>query len=216
MPKTAHITPPQLSSELTTISLADFIAEASLEAGSLQDADLSGVNAPAISLDEVILERVSLAGARLEKLAANDLIAKNCDLSAARCSEISLLRSRLAAGRMTGLDCSRGLLKDVLFTNCKLNLVNFRFTKLTRVRFVDCVLTEADFMGAELTHVVFEGCVLERTIFARGSMKDVDLRGSQLVDIAGWQGLRGATIDGEQLAAAAPYLALELGIKVVN
>lgn len=163
-----------------------------------------------------MLEKVMLAHANLHKSTSRDLITESCDFSAARCTSASFQRTAIKAARMTGFDCSESSLKDVAFINCKLNLANFRFTKMKTVQFKDCILTDTDFVGARLTDVQFESCLLERTVFANCRLQNVDLRSSQLIDIKGWQFLKGACIDSVQLMAAALYLANELGIKVVD
>lgn len=210
------VQPPQLPSELDKIAGGDFVSEATLDASHLKDADLTDHLAWGVSLDEVKLEKVILAGAKLEKFGGSDVIMHACDLSAVQSSEISLLRTAINDSRATGFDCSKGTFKDVSFTGCKLDMANFRFAKLTDVAFVDCILTDADFMGAEFKHVSFENCLLERTVFDQATMQDVDLRTSQLIDLRSWQSLTGATIDNVQLMTAAPYLANELGIKVID
>lgn len=212
--KSLKVTPPQLPADLEIITADAFVTEATLEACQLQAGSVAGRQARAVSLDEVLLEHVILAGTNLEKLNARDLIAKRCDFSACRASEGSLLRSALSDCRMTGWDINKGLCQDVTFKNCKLDMTNFRFAKFTRVRFVDCVLTEADFLNAQLHEVSFENCLLERVIFSQCTMVKVDFRTSQLVAIQGWQHLKGAVIDDAQLMAAAPYLANEIGIIV--
>ncbi|HEX8762843.1 MAG TPA: pentapeptide repeat-containing protein, partial [Candidatus Saccharimonadales bacterium] len=120
--------------------------------------DATGIKAANVSIEESVIERVLFIEARLEKLSLGDVELKACDLSAARCSESSLIRVRFNGGRMTGVDFSRSTLKDVVFEDCKLDMVNFRFVKLTRVKFINCVLNEADFQAAELKEVMFEGC----------------------------------------------------------
>lgn len=211
-----NIAATQLPSDLADATPGQFVNEASLEACRFQGIDLSTITARAVSLDEVLLEKVVLVEAKLEKLAANDLLAKSCDLSAANISDASFLRTAFESGRMSGLDTNKSVFKDVRFQGCKLDLTNFRFTKLKNVQFVDCVLTDADFLGAELSHVVFENCELERTDFTQCKMHEVDLRSSQLLEVKGWQFLKGAIIDDVQLMSVAPWLANELGIKVVS
>lgn len=210
------IAPPRLATVLTDAGATSFISEASLETCRLENIDLTGKTARSVGLDEVMLVKVVLAETKLEKLSGRDIVARSCDLSAAQCSELSLQRASFEGGRMTGLDCSKGGLKDVVFTGCKLDMTNFRFTKLTRIKFIDCVLTDADFLGAEFLDVAFENCLLERTEFTHCKLKNVDLRSSQLIELKGWQYLKGAIIDGVQLMASAPYLANELGIKVMD
>lgn len=210
------ILPPQLPAALEPAEADEFISEATLEGCTFIDADWTGNIAYSVSFDEVTVERSTLVKAKLDTFTARDTIFKNCDFSAADCAEISLQRASLTCGRMTGWDCSKGIFKDVTFENCKLDMTNFRFAKFTRVRFVDCVMTDADFLGAALHEVKFENCLLERTDFNQCKLKAVDLRTSQLTDLKGWQHLKGAIIDNVQLMAAAPYLAGEIGITVLD
>lgn len=190
--------------------------EASLEQVSISHADASNKQLNNLSLDEVVFERVLLIEARLEKFSLSDGELKACDLSAARCSESSLIRVHIVGGRMTGVDFSRSTIKDVVFEDCKIDMANFRFAKLTRVQFINCQLNETDFQAAELNDVEFQASHLEKTEFGQCKIKNVDVRSSELVDIRGWQFLRGLKIDSTQLVTVAPQLALELGLKVVE
>ena len=115
---------------------------------------------------------------------------------------------------MPAVDFNKTTLHDVTFKGCKLDMANFRFSDLRRVKFVDCTLVEADFLGATIHEVTFESCTLEKTEFNQAKCKQLDLRTSELHEISGWSSLKGATIDGMQLAAVAPYLARELGLTV--
>lgn len=199
---------------LAAASISRLADEADLEQIIISYADASGLSAHGLSLDEAILERVLLTGAQLDKLSLADTEFKACDLSAAHCCESSLIRVRIAGGRMNGVDFSRSTIKDVVFEECKLDMANFRFAKLTRVQFLNCQLRETDFQAAELSGVRFQGSYLEKAEFGQCKIKNVDARSSQLIDIRGWQSLKGLTIDSMQLAAVAPQLALELGLAV--
>ncbi len=207
---------PQLPATLDTTEANQFVSEASLEAIRFEKADWTGLVANSVGLDEVVVEKSILVAVRLERFAVRDALFSNCDFSAAQCSEISLQRVCFKGGRMTGWDCNKGHFKDVIFENCKLDMINFRFTKLTRIRFISCMMADADFLGSELSEVNFENCLLERTDFSNCKLKGVDLRTSQLIGLKGWQYLKGATIDNVQLMSAAPYLANEIGISVFD
>ncbi len=204
--------PPQAGLELAQVR--QLKTEASLERIMLVHVDATGLRASNLSLDEAILEKVSLIEARLEKLRLSDAELKTCDLSAARCSESSWIRVRARGGRMAGLDLSRSVINDVIFENCKLDMANFRFAKLTRVQFTDCSMRETDFQMAELNDVVFQTSHLEKTEFHQCKLKAVDARSSELVGIRGWQSLKGLTIDSTQLVTIAPQLALDLGLVI--
>ncbi len=107
-------------------------------------------------------------------------------------------------------------LRRVVFTGSKLDSVNFRSAVLTDVTFEDCVLRDADFGGATLLRVSFAGCTLAGADFTKAACTEVDLRGARLEITAGYESLRGVTIDSGQLVALAPYLARHLGITVAD
>jgi hypothetical protein len=52
--------------------------------------------------------------------------------------------------------------------------------------------------------------------FTRAACTEVDLRGATLGITAGWESLRGVTIDSDQLVMLAPFLARHLGITVAD
>jgi uncharacterized protein YjbI with pentapeptide repeats len=199
---------------LDIIQLQQFMTDTSLEHVLLAHADLRNVQIKSLSLDESLLEKVVLAEARLTKLGVSDSKLQACDLSAARCSDGSFIRTHLVGCRMTGVDLSHCTIKDVVFEDCKLDMANFRSAKLTRVHFVNCTLVETDFLAAELHDVVFQSSHLEKVEFGQCKLRNTDARSSQLFDIRGWQSLRGLHIDSLQLASIAPQLALALGLVV--
>jgi uncharacterized protein YjbI with pentapeptide repeats len=206
--------PPAASLDIAEVR--QLATEASLTSVRLVGTDASGLRAPNMSIEEAVLEKASLLEARLEKLGLMDVELKACDLSAARCSESSFMRVRIVGGRMTGVDLNQGTLTDVVFEDCKLDMANFRAAKLTRVRFVDCSLVEADFQMAELTDVEFQNCHLEKVEFHQCKLKNVDARTSQLLDIRGWQSLKGLTIDPIQATVIAPQLAAAMGLVIAE
>lgn len=210
------ITAPRLPAHLEEANSRAFVPEATIERVRIEGGDLTGRSLPALSIDESKCNRLILTQSKLEKLVVRDCVINGCDLSAASSPELSLQRTSIAETRATGWDLSRGIIRDVTFDNCKLNLANFRFARLTNVRFVACMLTGADFLQSHLAKVQFDGCQLEQADFSHVSLKDVDLRGSEIIGLRGWHYLRGATISQTQLITAAPYLAAELGLVIAD
>jgi len=82
------------------------------------------------------------------------------------------------------------------------------------VTFDNCLLREVNFGGAKLRRVTFGASTLERADFTKATCTDVDLRGARLGISAGYDALRGTTIDSIQLVGLAPMFAHHLGIKV--
>ena len=86
-------------------------------------------------------------------------------------------------------------LRRVTFRDCKLDSVNFRSGTLTDVRFENCLLRDIEFGGSTLRRVSFGGSTLTQADFARVTCTEVDLRDAELGISAGYESLRGATID---------------------
>lgn len=199
---------------LTRIDESQMVPETSLEQVRLDTVDLGGRHIGNLSLDESVLEKVLLLEAKLDKISLLDVVMKSCDLSAAKCSESSMIRARFDGGRLIGVDLSRSTLKDVIFEDCNLNMANFRSAKLMRVHFINCTMHETDFQMAELRDVAFQASSLEKVEFAHCKLRNVDARSSRLFDIRGWQSLHGLIIDPVQLTEIAPQLAVELGLLI--
>ncbi len=120
------------------------------------------------------------------------------------------------AAALAGAQIYSAAMRRVTFRDCKLDSVNFRSAMLTDVRFEDCLLRDADFGSATLQRVSFSGSTLERAVFAKATCTKVDLRGATLGISAGFESLRGVTIDSVQLVGLAPLLAAHLGITVAD
>ncbi len=122
--------------------------------------------------------------------------------------------AEVVRGVASGVQWHDADVRRVHFEQVKLDAVNFRGAALTDVVFTECLLREVDFGGAKLTRVRFPGCTFEDADFSRAKLSDVDLRGARLHFKAGFDALRGATIDGGQLVELAPALAGYLGLKI--
>jgi uncharacterized protein YjbI with pentapeptide repeats len=117
---------------------------------------------------------------------------------------------------LAGVPAFSAALRRVTFRDSKLDSVNFRAGSLTDVTFENCLLRDPDFGGATLLRVSFPGCTLTGADFTKVTCTDVDLRRAELGISAGYESLRGATIDTVQLVGLAPFLARHLGITVAD
>ena len=104
--------------------------------------------------------------------------------------------------------------RGIRFTRCKLGYVNLRSAELLDVAFVDCTIDEIDLMDAAARRVSFDGCRIATLNASGAKLTDVDLRGADLGQVVGIEGLRGATISAEQLQLMAPAFAELLGLTV--
>jgi uncharacterized protein YjbI with pentapeptide repeats len=117
---------------------------------------------------------------------------------------------------LTGSTWMDGLFRDVRFSECRADLTRFRQCKLKSTTFENCDLRQADFQWADLNQVRFSGCNLTAAQFANASMTSVLIEDCVLDGVGGGTGLKGATIQGRNLASLAPSLALEIGILVTE
>jgi len=104
--------------------------------------------------------------------------------------------------------------RGIRFTRCRLGYVNLRAAELLDVAFVDCTIDEIDLMDATARRVAFDGSRIATLNTSGAKLTDVDLRGADLGQVIGLEGLRGATISIEQLQLMAPALAALAGITV--
>lgn len=189
-------------------------SDETIVSGSFRHEDITSVTAKNFSANELTFQRVSFSQAKLERTSFSDIEMSQCDLITTQCADASWRRVHITGSRCNGVQLQTGTFKDVTFSDCKLTMANFRFSKLTNVRFKNCSLDEADFYAATLTNVTFQNCSLTKTIFSDTKLKNVDLRSSDVLSISGIPSLKGAIIDSMQLVSLAPILALELGLIV--
>jgi uncharacterized protein YjbI with pentapeptide repeats len=208
------IAAPRLNAELVDAQLADLEEDNELIDATIAEQDGTSLVVLGLQLESVVLDKVTLTAAHFERINARDIILKRSEASSSSFSNGAINRALFDNCRMTGVDFNKTNLHDVVFRSCKLDMANFRFSDLRRVQFIDCSFVESDFIGALFYNVSFESCVLERTNFNQVTCKQLDLRTSDLYEISGWASLKGAIIDGVQLASVAPYLAQELGISI--
>jgi len=162
------------------------------------------------------LDRAVLTGSRLRSVALIDVVASGCEVSGADWTSARMRRVRFEGSRLAGLLLADAELDDVVFRDCKLTLASLNSARLRDVVFEGCELDEAFLGRGTMRAVRFDGCRLLRADFSGASLARVDLRGSELDPAGDVSGLRGAIIDGVQLAGLAGHLARAAGITVAD
>lgn len=177
--------------------------------------NLSGLDVETAEVEESKFVRANLSQTRLQRVIFTDVVFDTCDLANLNTSDSSLLRTEVTGGRLTGLTWANGLLRDVTFRECRMNLAAFRFSKLkSAVVFRDCDLTGANFQNAELADAQFAGCDLTGAQFSNAKMKGARFEECNLLDIVGVMSFDGATVKSSDALALAYSLASALGITV--
>jgi uncharacterized protein YjbI with pentapeptide repeats len=133
----------------------------------------------------------------------------NADFAGSRLSRVLFSNCR-----MTGVALANATLEDVVFRGCKLDLGNLRMAKLLQVTFEDCLLDDTDFNGSAIELSRFDRCKIHRCEFTGTRMREVDLRGSEIVLRGKATDLGGAIVSPMQLMELAEPLAHEARIRV--
>jgi uncharacterized protein YjbI with pentapeptide repeats len=128
----------------------------------------------------------------------------------------SLERVAVSDTRMTGLACTDGMLSDVTFDACKIDLTNWRFTRFDVVSFDRCNLSGADFGEADLRGASFTDCDLSGAQFSNARMAGARFRNCELEGIGGITSWQGAIVHPDDLMALSYVLAGALGIVVAR
>jgi uncharacterized protein YjbI with pentapeptide repeats len=144
-----------------------------------------------------------------------DAVVEHVDWANSRAPRSSIRRAELRLCRLTGSELAESQLTDVVFSDCRLDLVGLRFGKLERVAFRDCRMAECDFDGATLKDVVFERCDLREATFSAVSIERVQLEKCDLTALRGAESLRGARMPWSDVLQNGPLFASALGIKIL-
>jgi uncharacterized protein YjbI with pentapeptide repeats len=178
------------------------------------DTELAGRAAESVELSQCRFKGADLSGVGLQRAAVADCSFESSNLANLRAGRSSLIRSRLSVLRMTGFTWLDGVVKDVTFEECRLDLSSWRFTGFTSVVFANCNLARADFAGADLTGAQFLGCDLTGAQFSNAKMSGARFSGCTLIDIGGVTSWAGAVVRDQDLVALSYTLAAALGIRI--
>jgi uncharacterized protein YjbI with pentapeptide repeats len=159
---------------------------------------------------------VSFGGGQLRKSRFTEVSMLQVRFVATDLAETGWQDATLTGCALAGVQAFSAAARRVAFRGAKLDSVNFRGAAFADVTFEDCVLRDVDFGGATLLRVSFAGCTLADVDFTKVRCTEVDLRGASLGIQAGYESLRGATIDSVQLVALAPFMARHLGLTVAD
>jgi uncharacterized protein YjbI with pentapeptide repeats len=208
---------PRLSAGLTLRVLDAPIGDGD----ALSEAELSGVSCAGRHIDgleciDAVLRDPDMSGTELRDCTFRDTAFRNPNLATARILGGSLTRVAFDGGRLTGLQVAEADVRDVVWRGCGADMATFRHARLLHVSFQDCSLREADFSGMRGEVVRFTGCDLRGASFRHAELAGCEVRRCRLDDIEGVEGLRGASLEVDQLIDLAPALARAMGIGVLS
>ena len=145
-----------------------------------------------------------------------DAIVEGRDWANERSPRAKIRRAELRNVRLTGAELGESSISDVVFTDCRLDLVGLRNAALERVIFRDCRMDECDLYNARLSDVLFERCTLREATFSGVTLTRVELRGCDLAGLRGAEHLSGARLPFQDALENATLFATALGIELVD
>lgn len=176
--------------------------------------DLSARRAASVEFAQCRFEDTDLSGITIRGAVFTDCVFENSNLANLRAEKSSLVRAELSVLRMTGVQWTDGLLRDVRITESRLDLASFRFAECDRVVFERCNLAGVDFAGADLRGTQFIGCDLTGAHFSQAKMDGTRFSYCVLVNIDGVTSWNGAIVRSDDLMMLSYTLAAALGIRI--
>ncbi|MGI8800689.1 MAG: pentapeptide repeat-containing protein, partial [Solirubrobacteraceae bacterium] len=169
-----------------------------------------------VDLSETRLVDVDLSGARLGGMRLVDVVVDRGNLANLAAPEPSLWRVAISGARLTGAQWTRGMITDVVFRDCRIDLATFAGTTFERTTFDGCLLAQADFREALLRSVRFDGCDLTEADVTGLRIDRCELRGCTLNGVTGLERLRGAAMPWADVVGHAGLFAAALGIRTLD
>ena len=213
MPPLSAPAAPRLPARLTpgpeACGLEDALELTALE---LRGPRCEGRSAADARLEEVAVDGGDLRGAHLIDARLTDVVVREANLANMVIRGGSLSRVEIVRCRLTGLAIAETDVGDVVCRECAGDLAMLRHARLTRVTFESCTLRGADFMGARCDHVRFSDCDLTGASFAQAHFTGSEFVRCRMDDVEGVDGLRGTSMEVEQILTLAPAFAAALGI----
>ncbi|MCQ1948476.1 pentapeptide repeat-containing protein [Arthrobacter sp. zg-Y859] len=171
--------------------------------------ELRGAVFSECSLTGVSLDNADLTAARFMESTLENLYAP-----VLRAAKTSFRDVEISNPRLGSADLHSGSWNSVRVDGGKIDFLDLRDCSLTNVLFSDCIIGELDLEGARLNRVAFRDCRIDSMLLGGGTAVDADLRGSVFRSVGKIDGLKGFTVDEEQLMLLAPLFAAELGLRV--
>lgn len=205
---------PPASLTLATSPEHDLDNEATFRQIGFTDIDLTGQEADTVEFEQCRFTHASLAGVVLDRAAFTDCLVENSDWANLKATKSGMHRVQLSTVRLTGLQWIDGVLRDVAFADCRMDLTTLRFTSLKDVAFADCNLTRADFTNADMRGAQFTGCDLSGAQFANAECAGTRFIRCDLSGVGSVTSLAGATVSATDLVALSYALAGALDITI--
>jgi uncharacterized protein YjbI with pentapeptide repeats len=207
---------PDLPTSLVPRSVSGLTDGEEFAQGELVAVNWKEVRAAGLRFDAVAIRDADLSGSTFIDCTFRDAVFENCNLANATVRGGSFTRVVVDRGRLTGANFVETELGDTTVRNCGAEMATFRHSTLDRVTLEGCILRQGDFMEVQGSWVRFHDCDLTEASFRHAQFANSELRRCRMEDIAGVEGLRGTSMELEEILALAPGFARALGIQLVQ
>lgn len=153
------------------------------------------------------LARFDLTGSTLVDVAIDDLGAIEVAARDSRWRNVVV-----SGGRVGTLDGTRGEWEGVTLRGLRIDYLSLSSAEVSDVLIVDCTIGSLDMPEASLTRVCFENSRADELDTRGLRVKDLDLRGLEVLSFTDVRGLAGATLLERQAELHAVAFAEALGI----
>ena len=191
-----------------------FDSEDSISGYLISDGLPMNIDHKRVSISDSRIVKTDLSQVTLSRFDVLNTEFIGCSFTASKFPHSSWHTTLIEGARCSGMQVTESVLKNITYRNCKLELANFRFTRLENIIFEDCVLDDVDFYSAQLKNVEFIRCTLNKVTFANARMLKVDISQSTIDGVNGISSLRGVTASYDQIMQLTPMFAAEAGIKI--
>jgi uncharacterized protein YjbI with pentapeptide repeats len=200
--------------ELTPGMPDQLVADADLHALAFSDLDVASFALGGASVDGCGFAAVTAREADWRATRLRESTFERLDVPVLRAARGVWRDVHVSGARLGSVEAYESQWQSVHFVGCKLGFLNLRSAELLDVAFTDCVIEELDLLQTTARRVAFRDTRIVRLNAHQAKLEHVDLRGADLEELDGLDGLRGATITPHQLDLLAPLLAREKGLKV--
>ena len=178
------------------------------------DADLSGVDLSGAHFIECEFDSVTLTGTQLRGARFVDTLFTASFAPTLLAGRSTWRDSLVQSPRWGSAELFDAEINSVHIRGGKIDYLNLRSARLTNVLIEDCQIGELDLGSIRGDRVAIRNCRIGTLDLTRATCANVDIRGSEFSTINGLEGLRGVTVDEQQLALLAPVLAAHIGLVV--
>lgn len=136
----------------------------------------------------------------------------DCDLTALRFTKLT--NTTFEGCKLSGVDCSAGVVRDVRFDRTLIKLSVLRMAEFERVEFRDSTLDDIDAYEVRLSDVAMPGTVLRAVDLDKAQFRAVDLRKVLELGIASCRRFEGCLLTQEQLLPLVHLFADAAGVSI--